>query len=124
MYTGINDDTVTFQPAANDWDPFMKGARAQPIDRLGAALAQHPDYILTQTQAPPTVELPPDGYQTLLDLNGFALYRRIGIRTGPARGSTFPGLIDLLAAFLIGAGAAIAIGRFQANRREPVDAGL
>ena len=112
MYTGIDDDTVTLLPTADRWDPVLQGSRAQPVDRLAEALEKHPDYIVTQVQAPAPVEFPPAGYDLLLDQDGFTLYRRIGITAGHAHRSIFPSWLELIVAFLVGAGAAITIGYF------------
>jgi hypothetical protein len=120
MYTGIDDDTVTFEPTAEKWEAVLQGGRVRPVDRLAEALAVRPDYIVTQTAAPAGVKLPPAGYEKLLDQDGFILYRRIGLPASPPVRSVFPSWIDLIVAFLIGAAAAFAIRRLPAwPRRWP-----
>jgi len=116
VFTGINDDTVTFEPTADKWDAVYRNARVMPIGTLDAALAARPAYILTQTAAPPGVKLPPDGYEKLLDQDGYILYRRIGLPAGPRARSIFPNWIGLGFAFLIGAGLAILTRRIRSMR--------
>ena len=117
MFTGIDDDTVTVEPTSDNWVPVLLGARVRPIGQLAEALAARPDYIVTQIAAPAAVKLPPPGYEKLLDQDGFILYRRTDLPTGPPVRSAFPSWIDLCVAFVIGAGAAIAIRRIRAMHR-------
>jgi hypothetical protein len=117
VFTGINDDTVTFEPTADNWEPVLRGARVRPIGRLADALAIRPDYIVTQATAPAGIKPPPPGYEKLLDQGGFILYRRSGLPAGRPVRSIFPNWIELSIAFLIGVGAAILIKRVRSMPR-------
>jgi hypothetical protein len=76
VFTGINDDPILYEIPGSDVG-WMATSRVRPITQIGAALEQHPAYILDQVSPPPWVKNPPDGYEEVFHRNSLRLFRRV-----------------------------------------------
>ncbi len=73
VFTGVNDDPIEYEHHPDNlWEA---GGRVRGIDSLADALAMRPPYIFTQTQAPPAMKMPPEGYDEIFHRNYMRLYR-------------------------------------------------
>ena len=76
LYTGIDDDLYIIQPAASLDEGTTAGSRLHPIRMLPYALAVRPSYLVVHGEAPPSLTLPPDGYDEIYNRGGVRLFRR------------------------------------------------
>jgi len=76
VFTGIDDDPIVSEIPAQDAG-WLAGGRVRPMEELPQALAAHPPYpyILIDTVPPPSMDLPPAGYEEIFSDEGLHLYR-------------------------------------------------
>jgi hypothetical protein len=75
VLTGINDDPILYDIPSTDIG-WMATSRVRPISELSSALADHPAYILEQTNPPAWLKNPPDGYTEVFRQDMLRLFRR------------------------------------------------
>ncbi|MGC1190692.1 MAG: hypothetical protein WA861_08885, partial [Candidatus Binatus sp.] len=77
VYTGIDDDIYVIHPDGDLSKGGYAGSRMRPIAMLPAALARNPPYIVVFQEPPPSLSLPPRGYDEIFnDDETIRLYRR------------------------------------------------
>ena len=77
VYTGIDDDIYVIHPDGDLSKGGYAGSRMRPIAMLPAAVAGNPPYIVVFQQPPPSLSLPPRGYDEIFnDDETIRLYRR------------------------------------------------
>jgi hypothetical protein len=84
VFTGINDDPIELRHDPNNqWEG---GSRVRGFDHLRAALADKPQYILEQIEAPRWMGDPPPGYVRIFADGELKLYRRADLVPTSAHG--------------------------------------
>lgn len=77
VFTGIDDDIYVIHPDGDLSKGGYAGSRMRPISKLPTALAGNPPYIVVFQQPPPSLSLPPRGYEEIFrDDETIRLYRR------------------------------------------------
>ena len=82
VFTGIDDDIYVMNLKGDLIKGGSAGSRMRPITELPAALARNPPYIVVFKEPPPSLSLPPQGYEEIFrDDETIRLYRREGLAT-------------------------------------------
>jgi hypothetical protein len=87
VYTGIDDDIYVMHPDGDLSEGGYAGSRMRPIAMLPAALATNPPYIVVFKEPPPSLSLPPRGYEEIFhDDETIRLFRRDDLSSKALRG--------------------------------------